>query len=418
MHPPAYSCCGASAFGCVAAPSTYRSRAALARAKISSRCSASPRRMVSARSFNSIAEALQHGPQGLAVGDTDVPPHDRVAGGDAGEVPKAAGGVAEDLVVLAHARQGVHQAEGEHVGQVAGGGQDLVVVGDVHEGDLGATGPPHGGHPLDGRGLRLGQGGQDDPSVLVELGKGGLHAAALGPGDGVTRHQPGGICPKAARASATTLPLTLPPSVSDGVRGQGSPGWPRRPLAWPPAGRRRRPDPLRRRPGPGPGSSGPRHPAPGPAPGWRRERPQPTTSPTAPAARRARAREPPMSPTPMTRGARSCPPGLARGRRGSGRSRPAAQWSPAGDWAAHSWPTGRTMHPVPQQGLVDGPAGTAQIDGQEVAHRGDVAEPEAVAGGGELRHALLVERDGGADVLAVSRAARAAAWARLLTLKG
>src|SRR5450759_3103576 len=50
--------------------------------------------------------------QGLAVGDTDVAPHFRVTGGDAGEIAEAAGRVLEQLLAVRMARDLVHQRIG------------------------------------------------------------------------------------------------------------------------------------------------------------------------------------------------------------------------------------------------------------------------------------------------------------------
>src|SRR5947209_8889791 len=44
-----------------------------------------------------LAEPLQEFQDRLAVGEKDVAPHDRVGGGDAGEVAETAGGIGDDL---------------------------------------------------------------------------------------------------------------------------------------------------------------------------------------------------------------------------------------------------------------------------------------------------------------------------------
>ena len=148
----------------------------------------------------------------------------------------------------------------------------------------------------------------------------------------------GGTWPKAARASNTTLPFTLPPSVTTASGAKASRMAPK---TWPMVPR-------------GTATKTRSAPATACAGSWLQrsttpnstarsrlaaERPQPTTSPTTPAARRARARDPPMSPTPMTARRRIMPPPApAPGRRGSGRSPSEARWSPAGGWGARSWP--------------------------------------------------------------------------------
>ncbi len=77
---------------------------------------------------------LQRVHQRVPVGKTDVVPHLRIAGGDAGEVTEAAGGIAEDFHPLLHPPQHVHQGIGEHVRQMGGGGEHLVVMRHLHLG--------------------------------------------------------------------------------------------------------------------------------------------------------------------------------------------------------------------------------------------------------------------------------------------
>ena len=52
----------------------------------------------------------------LAVGQGNIPPHNRVTGSDTGKVAEATSGVAEDLPVLTHTGQCVHQRVGKKMG--------------------------------------------------------------------------------------------------------------------------------------------------------------------------------------------------------------------------------------------------------------------------------------------------------------
>ena len=156
-------------------------------------------------------ETVEHLAEGLAIGEADIAPHDGVAGGNAGEVTKAAGGIAENLVVLTQARQAINQAVGQKVRQVAGGGQHLIMVIDRHLCHLGAAGLPHGLDLGGGRRVCPRQGGEDDAPVAVEFGEGGIDPALFRAGDGVagdeTRGQPtkdlAGILHHAALDAAT-----------------------------------------------------------------------------------------------------------------------------------------------------------------------------------------------------------------------
>ena len=61
----------------------------------------------------------------------------------------------------------VHQGVSEHVGQVAGGGQHLVVMSGIHLQNLGADCAPHGAYALAGPGVGLGERRQNHAASLV-----------------------------------------------------------------------------------------------------------------------------------------------------------------------------------------------------------------------------------------------------------
>ncbi len=108
-----------------------------------------------------------------------------MAAGDAGEVSKAAGGVAKELFGVGAFGQVMHKGVGGQVGQVADGGKNGVVFVGGHGVDVCATGGPGGLHGLYGAGAGFWQGGEDDFFALVECGLGGADAAFFGPGNGV-----------------------------------------------------------------------------------------------------------------------------------------------------------------------------------------------------------------------------------------
>ncbi|MNQ68424.1 hypothetical protein D3C85_829770 [compost metagenome] len=144
-----------------------------------------------AQTIEVAAEAVENAQHRLAVGEEDVVPHHRIAAGDAGEIAKATGSVAEDLEVLALVGQRVDQAEGQQVRQVAGGGEHLVVVLDGHVLDVGTQRPPQAVDQRQRRRLGLGQRGEDHLVAAVQLAVGRLHAALLGAGDRVAGYEAG-----------------------------------------------------------------------------------------------------------------------------------------------------------------------------------------------------------------------------------
>jgi len=72
-----------------------------------------------------LTEAVDDRQQLVAVRQTDVVPHLRVAGGDPGKVPKTAGGITKDLCPVIQPRQRIHQGIGQDMRQMAGGRQLL-----------------------------------------------------------------------------------------------------------------------------------------------------------------------------------------------------------------------------------------------------------------------------------------------------
>ena len=96
-----------------------------------------------------LAESLQHFEDRLAVVQVDVPPHDRILGGDAGEVPEARRRVLDDLLLGAALQvgHGADDVERDQRRQVGGQRQNPVMVLRVENVDRGAGAPPQPGDP-------------------------------------------------------------------------------------------------------------------------------------------------------------------------------------------------------------------------------------------------------------------------------
>ena len=125
----------------------------------------------------------------LAIGEKDVVPHHRVAAGDPCEITETAGGIAEDLQVLAALGQGVDQGEGQQVRQVAGGRQNLVVMLDLHVLDVRAQRAPQAVDQRQRVGIGL-RGGRENHLVPAEQGRLRRgHSALLGTRDRMPRYQ-------------------------------------------------------------------------------------------------------------------------------------------------------------------------------------------------------------------------------------
>ena len=103
-------------------------------------------------------------------------PHGRIAGGNAGEITEAAGGIVKNFLAVIPARQHLHQTVGQHVGQMAGRRQHCIVMSDVHFHHLRATGPPHGAGARDRIFRGLSSWRQNHPPPGKQFRKGSLYA--------------------------------------------------------------------------------------------------------------------------------------------------------------------------------------------------------------------------------------------------
>ncbi|MCY1298486.1 hypothetical protein D9M70_479760 [compost metagenome] len=116
-------------------------------------------------------------------------PHHRVAAGDPREVAEAAGGVTENLQVLAALGQRVDQAECQQVRQVAGRGEHLVMVLDFHVFYIGAQGAPELVDALQCVSVGVLQRCEYHLVTAEQAGVGRLHPALLRAGDGMAGHE-------------------------------------------------------------------------------------------------------------------------------------------------------------------------------------------------------------------------------------
>ncbi|MCY1291780.1 hypothetical protein D9M70_409800 [compost metagenome] len=136
-----------------------------------------------------VAKSVQGAQHRLPVGEENVVPHHRIATGDPGEIAKAASSVAEDLQVLAALGQRVDQAEGQQVRQVAGRGQHLVVVLDLHVLDIGAQGAPQPVDQLQRLHIGVSQRREDHLVATKQLAVGRLHPTLFRAGDRMAGHE-------------------------------------------------------------------------------------------------------------------------------------------------------------------------------------------------------------------------------------
>ncbi|MCY1425077.1 hypothetical protein D9M71_408560 [compost metagenome] len=136
-----------------------------------------------------VAEYIEDAQHRLAVGEEDVVPHHRIAAGDPREVAEAAGGITEDFQIFTALGQRIDQREGQQVRQVAGGGQHLVVMLDLHVLDVRAEFAPKAADQGHGLGVGVFQRSEDHLVAAIEVRPGRLHPALLGAGDGMPRHE-------------------------------------------------------------------------------------------------------------------------------------------------------------------------------------------------------------------------------------
>ena len=61
-------------------------------------------------------EILQQGDDRVRVGEADIGPHLRVAGGEAREIPESTGGAAQDSAFSIHFSQYIHHGVGQDMG--------------------------------------------------------------------------------------------------------------------------------------------------------------------------------------------------------------------------------------------------------------------------------------------------------------
>src|SRR5882672_701985 len=129
--------------------------------------------------------ALQLAEQPLAVGEADVPPHLRVAGGDAGEVAEAPRGVSEQALRVLAPGDLVDEREREDVRQVADRGEHRVVLAGFELEHARSAGPPGGAHQRERARLGALDRREHDLPAAVQAGERRVGAALLGSGDGV-----------------------------------------------------------------------------------------------------------------------------------------------------------------------------------------------------------------------------------------
>ncbi len=120
-----------------------------------------------------------------------IPPHFRVAGGDAREIAEAPRRVAEQLRRVGAPGDVADQRIRKQVRQVAHRGEHFVVLFGRHARHARAKRRPQAGNGFDVFLFIFIQRRKDKMTTSKQFGAGRGGAAALGPGDGMRRHEPG-----------------------------------------------------------------------------------------------------------------------------------------------------------------------------------------------------------------------------------
>jgi len=136
-----------------------------------------------------LREALEHFQHRLAVVEEDVAPHRRVRRRDPREIAKAARGIFDDLRLshLLEVTRGADDRVGDQMRQMAGDGEDAVVMLGRHRLDPRAEPAPEFGDALDRDRIRAFGGRDDAPAVAKQRRKARFGAAPFGTGDRMRR---------------------------------------------------------------------------------------------------------------------------------------------------------------------------------------------------------------------------------------
>ena len=107
-----------------------------------------------------------------------------------GEVAQTACRIAKNLGAILHATEHVDEGVRQHVGQMAGGGENLVVVVDIHFQHVRPDRLPHRQYPFDRVRVRLRYWGDDDSPAFEQSLDRRVDATVLRPCDGMRGHEP------------------------------------------------------------------------------------------------------------------------------------------------------------------------------------------------------------------------------------
>src|SRR5205814_5586834 len=138
-----------------------------------------------------LGEALHDFEHRLAIGEKDVAPHDRIGGGDAREIAKAAGGKRDDFgfEIVGEIGRRADDRIGDQMRQMRGHRQHFVVMVGGHLRHAHAGSLPEARHLLHRLGRCVGERRQDAPAVVEQFGEARLGARMLRAGDGVAGHK-------------------------------------------------------------------------------------------------------------------------------------------------------------------------------------------------------------------------------------